>query len=167
MGKAALIVRASGMLVHRCAGCRMGTDVSRALPGREQTVVTPEATAPRTASSSCRSRRQGAVSLPARGVVTMSCTYRLAPLLETRNRWSTGLCDVSAKAPTRSASPSRLSVSASILVGIGGGRRVNFSAAESRLSGLQGRVGGRVFEDGFPAAAGDASAGTQTRRPGR
>lgn len=155
------------MLVDRCAGCRMGTDASQALPGRGQTVVTPEATAPRAAASACRPRRQDTVDLPTRGIATTCHAYRPASTLEARNRWSTSLSDVSTIASALSASSSRLSVATSILGGREGSRKVKISAAQSWLSGLQGRVGGESLKTVSSLLAGGAGAGAQTRTPRR
>lgn len=166
MGKAALMGRASGTLVRHCTGCRTGAAVSRALPGRRLTVVTPEAVAPWAVVSPCWLRQQSATRLFS-GAAIMSRAHHSTHLRETRSRWSATFSGVLGKAPVLSAAPSRLSVPASILVGIGGGRRLKISATESLGSGLPDRDGGRVFDDGVRAAAGGASVGKQTGRTRR
>lgn len=143
MGKAALMGRVSGTPVRHCAGNRTGTAVSRARPGRGQTVVTPRDHSLRRGLSR-RSRRRSATSL-ARGAATTSPACRPTHLRVTRNRWSAGLSSALGKAPALPAVPSRLSVPASILVGVGGGRRLKISATESLLPG-QDRDGGESLE---------------------
>lgn len=164
MGKAALMGRASGMPAQHCAGNRTGTAVSRALPGKGQTVVTPrDHSLGRGLSRRLRQRR--ATSL-ARCTAATSPACRPRHSRVTHSRWSAGLSSALGKAPALPAAPSRLSVPASILVGVGGGRRLQISATESLLPG-QDRDRGRVVGDGVRAAAGGARVGTQRERPRR
>jgi hypothetical protein len=164
MGKAALMGRALGAPVRHCTGNRTGTAISRVLPGRGQTAVTLRDHCLGRGLSR-RSGRRSATSL-ARGAATTSPAYCPVHLRGTHNRWSDGLGSALGKAPALPAVPSRLSVPASILVGVGGGRRLKISATESLLSG-QDRDGGRVFGAGVRAATGGARVGTPTGRPGR
>jgi hypothetical protein len=71
----------------------------------------------------------------------MSPACRPMHLRGTHNRWSAGLSSALDKAPALPSTPSRLSVPPTILVGVGGGRRLKISAAESLLPGHDGDEG--------------------------
>jgi hypothetical protein len=161
MGKAAFMGWSIGRC--RCVAAWTGSDVSRALPGRGQTVVTPKATSLWDLASPGQRGLRG-WRCPSGTGDWRKAGILLGPSVSSKRfRRSGPLPGVLDGVPVVSGASAPLSVPGSILGGIGGSRRRVISTTEGRLSTLAADGGG-IFEKGVRAAAKGHRHGHSERR---